>query len=556
MPEKKEVSQIAKVVDKIMEASNILVAVSKNPTVDELSAALGLTMMLDEMGKHATAIYSGETPNAIKFLEPEKTFESNTNSLQDFIIALDKEKADHLRYKVEGEYVKVFITPYRTKIDESDLEFSHGDFNVDLVIALGVESADDLDAALFEHGRIMHDASSINMTNEVPGKFGELEWSDVSASSVSEMAANLVMAFHDKAKMTKTVATAFLTGIVASTARFSNERTTPMAMDVAGKLMQAGANQQLISTKIASEENVEQAADVADSGVGATEKRDDGELDVRRDEPTIAPEESGEGAVMEEPEKATPKVEAPEGASGDNVAPEIASGGDVASVDENSTAPVDESSAAPVNENSSAVAAAAVYPKVESDMPVDMDRENAIDEPVMEAPRDYSAMMDEALAEPLPNPAADAAPAAPTGPEANHIPEMDYIPHAATTPVAVPTVAEMTNEPANSGVPEAPAVPEVAVSEAPTVEPVASPGEVQLPPAPVPPMPEVPVAPSAPEAPSVPEVPTVPEEVPSVPEVPDASETPAAPEVPTVNTQTAGQLEQANDPSAFKIPGM
>ena len=112
---------VAQVAERIRTSDNVLVALSKDPSVDELSAALGLTFMLDKIGKRATAIFSGAIPNAIEFLEPEKTFEANTDSLQDFIIALDKEKADHLRYKIDGDYVKVFITPYKTTINESDM---------------------------------------------------------------------------------------------------------------------------------------------------------------------------------------------------------------------------------------------------------------------------------------------------------------------------------------------------------------------------------------------------------------------------------------------------
>ena len=178
---------IAQVAERIRTSDNVLVALSKDPSVDELSAALGLTFMLDKIGKRATAIFSGAIPNAIEFLEPEKTFEANTDSLQDFIIALDKEKADHLRYKIDGDYVKVFITPYKTTINESDMEFSHGDYNVDLVISLNVSEVGDLDAALSEYGRIMHDATSINITAGVAGNFGDIEWGDPEASSVSEM---------------------------------------------------------------------------------------------------------------------------------------------------------------------------------------------------------------------------------------------------------------------------------------------------------------------------------------------------------------------------------
>lgn len=242
-------SIVSKVADKIQSADNILVALSKDPSVDEVAAAIGLTIILDRIGKHVTAIYSGATPNALEFLRPDETFEKNTNSLQDFIIALGKEKADHLRYKVEGEYVKVYITPYRTTINQDDLGFSHGDYNVELVIAFDVQSGDDLDGALSEYGRIMHDATAINITTSSPGRFAELEWSEPGVSSVCEMVVNLATQLDFK-QITEDIATALLTGIVAATSRFSNQRTTPQTMSIAAELMSAGADQQLISSNI------------------------------------------------------------------------------------------------------------------------------------------------------------------------------------------------------------------------------------------------------------------------------------------------------------------
>ena len=261
---------VAQVAERIRTSDNVLVALSKDPSVDELSAALGLTFMLDKIGKRATAIFSGAIPNAIEFLEPEKTFEANTDSLQDFIIALDKEKADHLRYKIDGDYVKVFITPYKTTINESDMEFSHGDYNVDLVISLNVSEVGDLDAALSEYGRIMHDATSINITAGVAGNFGDIEWGDPEASSVSEMVGSLADAIKDKDDiLDKSISTALLAGIVAATNRFSNERTTAETMALASKLMAAGADQQLISSsipvEILTEDVVDANADFAES---------------------------------------------------------------------------------------------------------------------------------------------------------------------------------------------------------------------------------------------------------------------------------------------------
>src|SRR6195952_5606031 len=135
------------VVERIKSSTNILVTVSNNPSVDQLAACIGFTLMLNKLGKHATAVFSGTVPSTIQFLQPEKTLEATTDSLQDFIIALDKSKADKLRYKVEDDVVRIFITPYKTSISDADLEFSQGDFNVDLVIALGVRLQEDLDQA-------------------------------------------------------------------------------------------------------------------------------------------------------------------------------------------------------------------------------------------------------------------------------------------------------------------------------------------------------------------------------------------------------------------------
>src|ERR1700704_602299 len=109
------------VAERVKQATNILVTVSSNPSVDQLAACIGLTLLLNKMDKHATAVFSGAVPSTIEFLQPEKTIETNTDSLRDFIISLDKSKADKLRYKVEDQVVRIFITPYRTSISEKDL---------------------------------------------------------------------------------------------------------------------------------------------------------------------------------------------------------------------------------------------------------------------------------------------------------------------------------------------------------------------------------------------------------------------------------------------------
>ncbi len=239
------------IIDRIKDSSTILVTVNSNPSVDELSGALGITLLLNKLNKHATAVFSGAVPPAIEFLNPEKTFENTVDSLRDFIIALDKEKADHLRYKVVDDMVKIFITPYKTTISEKDLDFSQGDYNVEMVLAIGVQKEEDLDKALESHGRILHDATVASLSLGSATSLGGLEWVDAKASSYSEMLVSLASALkQDKTLLDEQIATAFLTGIVASTDRFSNDKTSSDTMTLAATLMAAGANQQLIATKL------------------------------------------------------------------------------------------------------------------------------------------------------------------------------------------------------------------------------------------------------------------------------------------------------------------
>ncbi len=176
--------------------------------------------------------------------------EKNTDSLRDFIISLDKAKADKLRYKVEDEMVKIFITPYRTSLSDKDLEFSQGDFNVDVIIALGVVSREELDQAIVSHGRILHDATVVSViAGDRLSNLGSINWQDATASSLCEMLVSISEAFGN-GLLDNQIATAFLTGIVAETERFKNEKTSPKVLTMSAQLVAAGANQQLVATEL------------------------------------------------------------------------------------------------------------------------------------------------------------------------------------------------------------------------------------------------------------------------------------------------------------------
>ncbi len=498
---------IRRIIDKIKSSENILVALSRDPSVDEMAAAIGLTMFLDGLQKHTTAIYSGQTPDTLQFLQPEGTFETNTDSLQDFIIALNKEKADHLRYKLDGDFVKVYITPYKTVLTENDLEFSHGDFNVDLVLALGVPTAEDLDEALSEHGRIMHDATTVDITCDAPGRFGEIEWSDPGASSVSEMVTKLVFAMQGQDEtVDKEIATALLTGIVAATGRFSNDRTNSETMQLASKLMSMGADQQLISAHVMDNDPDVSTQEIPMPKVEPNKSEDN--LLVGKDygnyttelKSTVVPADVPTAGGIQQATLANQAKAA------------------MANVQNNQTA-VPASS----TENTATVGAVGANPNFVAPPPAPA--------PVVEEPKNYAQMLEQALAEPTPaevsiNTAV---------PDMQQYGQMQYD-QAMQAPVQM-TPEQMAQAQAMGQVQPMPAAQPV-VTPTPAVEAVPDPNTVVLPP---PPAPTVDAGMMPPVLPEV--------QVPA-----DLAAQQAAEQAQAMATQAA-QAQQAQ-PGAFQIPGM
>ena len=282
----------AQLVDKLNRVNNVLITVSSNPSIDQLTSALAIALMVNHLNKRGVAVFSGEMPPSLNFLQPEKTFESNADSLRDFIISISKEKAGRLRVNPDGDFVKVYITPYRSKITPADLTFEDGDFNVELIIALGVNSQDDLDQAIAAHGKIFHDAvtATINL-NPVQDELGTISWQGNGETCYAQLTTDLVKAISNDAVpalLDSSIATTLLTGVVAATDQFRNSATTAEVMSLASYLMDCGANQQLISAEFSGYDIVPKAPD--------EENKDYDRVDLPEPAPEPEPEPEPEPA--------------------------------------------------------------------------------------------------------------------------------------------------------------------------------------------------------------------------------------------------------------------
>lgn len=238
------------IVERLKSAQSIVVTVNQSPKVDEIAAVLGLTRLLERFGKKVVAIISAPVPRELAFLKPERYIDDKIDRLRDFVIALDKEKADKLRYKAEDDVVKIFITPYKSAIDQSDLNFSQGDYNVDTVVVIGAASRENLDRVLVEHTSMLRDATVMSLSvGSDKATIGTPSWHEPEASSVAELLVSVADSLQS-GLLDAQAAQALLASVVAATDGFRNQATTPKIMTIAAQLMASGADQQVIMDQL------------------------------------------------------------------------------------------------------------------------------------------------------------------------------------------------------------------------------------------------------------------------------------------------------------------
>lgn len=232
----------------VMKAEKILVVLKNDVSGDALAASLALISALKNLGKDIEAEAIGEIPEKFLFLKElaflKSKFTSDGGTLV-VTIAGAKDKLNEFWYDSIDGNVRVFISPKPGfSFNPQDAALSLEGENPDLVVAVGLSSLElagkvyeKKTSTFFEKPVINIDLSPDNE------EFGEVNLIDLTSSSLSE----IIFDFLNNLKpglINRDVATLILSGIIARTDSFQNNKTTPKALLVASKLMELGADQQ------------------------------------------------------------------------------------------------------------------------------------------------------------------------------------------------------------------------------------------------------------------------------------------------------------------------
>lgn len=228
----------------IAAAESVLITTGQHPTVDQVAAVMALALILRKLGKKVTAMVSDQIPYQMNFLASD-ILDTKFTGLRDFIMKLDLSKAevDKLKYTIEDGKLNVHITPFKGSFSQSDVAFEHGAYHYDIAVVLGVPNRSRVDR-IYEQNKNLFEIPIVNIdfhrSNE---NYGAINLIEPMAASLAEILLALGESLQ-QGILDEQLATVMLTGIMASTDRFTATHTTAKSLTVAAQLMAAGAKQQ------------------------------------------------------------------------------------------------------------------------------------------------------------------------------------------------------------------------------------------------------------------------------------------------------------------------
>ncbi len=245
----------------IEKSKKILLVAHAKMDGDTLSATIALHKLLQKIGKKTVVACADAVPEVFSFLPETGVLEREISAGNDFVISLDcsRTQAQKLRWKIEGNQLKIFVTPFGGSFQAKDVNFSEqSDF--DLIITIDAADRQQLGSIFEENTDLFARVPVLVFDHHTsnPG-FGTVNVIDTKAASTTEVLFHFLPTMfgeHWKKKIDADIATLLLTGIITDTASFQNPNTTPKSLEVAADLVELGARQQEIIRHIFKTKNI------------------------------------------------------------------------------------------------------------------------------------------------------------------------------------------------------------------------------------------------------------------------------------------------------------
>ena len=223
--------------------STIGIVTSKNPTLDEMGAALSLYLSLTQAGKSVT-VAMPETPlvEVSSLVGIDKVKTSLSGKAGDLVVSFPYREGEieKVSYTLEEGLLNIVVKAGEKGLsfDENQVLFTRSQGAPNLLFVVGVPRLSDL-GKLFDIADLK-DTMIINIDNKADNQgFGDIIMVYPMLSSISEQVANLILSLNLKIDMD--IAQNLMHGISFATNNFQDPKTSALAFEMAGILMKSGA---------------------------------------------------------------------------------------------------------------------------------------------------------------------------------------------------------------------------------------------------------------------------------------------------------------------------
>lgn len=236
--------QIDQLKELIAKIQSMAIAIKRNPSIDEMAAALALYLSLQNLNK-TVSIASPSDPlvevSGLVGIDNVKTqFENNGKDLVVSFPYQDGE-IEKVSYTLENGYLNIIVKAGEQGLSfsEKDVEYKRGGgASAELLFVIGTSRLTDL-GNLYD-ADALKDTTVVNIDNKTDNSsFGDVAIVDPQMSSVSEMVAQIITLLDLPNDID--IAQNLMSGIINATNNFQSPKTSFVAFEMAGILMKQGA---------------------------------------------------------------------------------------------------------------------------------------------------------------------------------------------------------------------------------------------------------------------------------------------------------------------------
>ncbi len=236
-----------KAISLIRNSAKILLVGSQNWQLDDMAGLLGLESLLSE-SKEVTAVSPEKVSKKLSFLKNHAIVQKTLQDGKGVAITIYNADENGLNYEIVDGKLHIFVTDEDGKISRDLVSVEDYVGKFDLIVTIGVDALEDCGEIFAKNTALFSNTTVLNISNNPANEmFGNVNLINASASSVSEIIANLVMEDETLQKsLKKNAINAFFAGISASTDNFLSAKTSSRSLSLAAELQVLGADHSTI----------------------------------------------------------------------------------------------------------------------------------------------------------------------------------------------------------------------------------------------------------------------------------------------------------------------